>query len=710
MAGLGNDFATFQTWELRACGEVEPKHPFYQLTAEIRLEWSRIPHVKQAEYVETLRNVTNSLQDCSRLAARIRRCQRSVIDARFAYPYSTDPEAVNRRRQLKGALVSALECLRVCFEALQALQDEQDEQDELRVFLSNQRFMGYTTALLDRTREQILDAEHELGECRQWLRQHGESDPGTASPAADDQFGGLHVSLRQTGAQTMRAIPACTNSFDELYDVTPGQTQASRSAAASQQQAGNHAGQTVAKSPPKQRTKVPAAMAAGAPGQPDDDSSDSSDRREKPKRPHVDAHSPKRKRSADEGSSLDMRKGSRGGSSKFSKRSPTSAGHEADTGRTTERIDKWDLMLTLPEDVQMYYVQASEDGERLGLDQGDVLDMVLRLQAARGGDKDWIWPPISEILGPDGPKTGGAAMAVLERAERAEAVGAWNRFLDSISEDPGHEVYWDLYNDLRDHLALIESAMKPPTLPTDQAPAEIFNQWRRKVINIENPYIEAEWSAYIDHLEREGDAFKLESARNRYGNVMSRIAQGTEVCWPPKRPWTMLANAKSDGPPSGRRSTTPRYNTADFGRMATNIGFDTAKFGGRWTFLETAGTGAFGHAGLWVQYDSAARIIGRKIIKETYLKRRRDWDDAAVWLPPNLHKWPREAGIQGKLSMLAQAFNIVQLQTYKVYEEKRMYRLYMEYCEHSDLSTLITNHRALQLRGAVDQEGNPVQL
>ena len=75
------------------------------------------------------------------------------------------------------------------------------------------------------------------------------------------------------------------------------------------------------------------------------------------------------------------------------------------------------------------------------------------------------------------------------------------------------------------------------------------------------------------------------------------------------------------------------------------------------------------------------------------------------WSEPIDARKPREATIQSLLNPLPEAFNVVQLRDTRVYPDQKMYRLYMEYCEHGDLESLIRNHIELGSKKPRDQEG-----
>jgi serine/threonine protein kinase len=86
------------------------------------------------------------------------------------------------------------------------------------------------------------------------------------------------------------------------------------------------------------------------------------------------------------------------------------------------------------------------------------------------------------------------------------------------------------------------------------------------------------------------------------------------------------------------------------------------------------------------------------------------WWDNSYWAEPEERGVPREAMIQNLLSDRPDGFNIVQLHAWQVYKERKMYRLYMEYCEHGDLEGLITNHQRLAMSVPKNQSGTTLDL
>ena len=114
--------------------------------------------------------------------------------------------------------------------------------------------------------------------------------------------------------------------------------------------------------------------------------------------------------------------------------------------------------------------------------------------------------------------------------------------------------------------------------------------------------------------------------------------------------------------------------------MALGYGFPEENPDTAWTFVKTAGRGGFGHAGLWVKYDANRNIIDRQIVKETYLNAR-DWNRPLFWWRDIEERMPREAYMQDTLSNYCRnSWSIVHFLGKQVYEQRQMYRIFMEYC------------------------------
>lgn len=97
---------------------------------------------------------------------------------------------------------------------------------------------------------------------------------------------------------------------------------------------------------------------------------------------------------------------------------------------------------------------------------------------------------------------------------------------------------------------------------------------------------------------------------------------------------------------------------------------------GNWTFIETAGGGTFGHAGVWARHNITGDIIEKIIVKETYLTI--SWDQPWLWHGNIRRRVPKEYRIVKRRNRLANSQNIVRYLAYGIYESLRMHRIYME--------------------------------
>ncbi|KXS99203.1 hypothetical protein AC579_7832 [Pseudocercospora musae] len=170
--------------------------------------------------------------------------------------------------------------------------------------------------------------------------------------------------------------------------------------------------------------------------------------------------------------------------------------------------------------------------------------------------------------------------------------------------------------------------------------------------------------------------------------------------WPPA-PWDDAMSARfarmairimQGFPPYGAGVRSPL--AASFTDNARAIGFDherSRQEAGRWQQMGPLGNGAFGHVGVWALYDKCGRVVNRLALKDTYFARMRNMSEAVDW-------W-NEGNFM--LNQSQDSENIVQCRAYSIYDEKRMYRLYLEYCPHADLETTI--HAFLKF-AAIDRE------
>ncbi|KAF7191180.1 Serine/threonine-protein kinase KIN3 [Pseudocercospora fuligena] len=136
----------------------------------------------------------------------------------------------------------------------------------------------------------------------------------------------------------------------------------------------------------------------------------------------------------------------------------------------------------------------------------------------------------------------------------------------------------------------------------------------------------------------------------------------------------------------------------DAAEMAQAIGFDGDRAAfvetGAWEFSNMLGSGGYGTVSLWTRKDDSGNITGRIAIKEAYLgprpgKSKDQWNNARLWCHPMSVRYPLEAGIMRRLNDLEHSESVVRNLAYASYDAKKMFRLYMEYCEHGDLNELV---------------------
>jgi hypothetical protein len=109
--------------------------------------------------------------------------------------------------------------------------------------------------------------------------------------------------------------------------------------------------------------------------------------------------------------------------------------------------------------------------------------------------------------------------------------------------------------------------------------------------------------------------------------------------------------------------------------MAVALGFDQGRVDvpGNWTFHETAGSGSWGHAGLWVERDLQGLISNRIVVKESYL--RDGFNKHNYWVGNTCRRVVKEENITRYLTRLPNSSNIVRSEAYGVYEKLNMYRV-----------------------------------
>ena len=138
----------------------------------------------------------------------------------------------------------------------------------------------------------------------------------------------------------------------------------------------------------------------------------------------------------------------------------------------------------------------------------------------------------------------------------------------------------------------------------------------------------------------------------------------------------------------------------DMPQAAKNIGFCDANghnpLPGEFVFLESIGSGGYGQAGLWVEYDDYGGIVQRLVLKETYTIEA-NWNAPFIWEGNINDRYPLEVSVHSRLSDIDKdATCIVRFLAHAVYVRKQMYRTYCEYCPHGDLNNLREEHEKLK--------------
>ncbi|KXS97366.1 hypothetical protein AC578_9614 [Pseudocercospora eumusae] len=157
--------------------------------------------------------------------------------------------------------------------------------------------------------------------------------------------------------------------------------------------------------------------------------------------------------------------------------------------------------------------------------------------------------------------------------------------------------------------------------------------------------------------------------RARYGRLRSNVAAGHAPYGPDQESPTNQKNA----------IISDRAGRLSFGSERAGLPAEQ----GYWINKGILGKGGWGCASIWLRYNANGSIVERVVTKEGYLGSK--WDSERYWHGPKADRVPLEYILQRTLSNLPKANNIVHCLAYGLYERFRMYRLYMEYCQHGDL-------------------------
>ncbi|KXT01169.1 hypothetical protein AC578_625 [Pseudocercospora eumusae] len=211
-------------------------------------------------------------------------------------------------------------------------------------------------------------------------------------------------------------------------------------------------------------------------------------------------------------------------------------------------------------------------------------------------------------------------------------------------------------------------------------------------------HVEGLWTTYINRVASRGDSQHPEKTARMAEKERVRMKKhaAKPTGWPYKP-----NDEPADVPP-----LSPEVKG---GKLAVELGFGLPQslpptLQGTWNFSHSLGVGAYGHAGLWEQFDQAGNIIKRIAVKETYLPGSK-FTNAMYWATDKRPQLPKEGVMMQDLNRLPTSTNIVKCHAMAGdfwYAQHKLQRLYLEYCPHGDLQSMIGEHRLLQERKAAD--------
>ncbi|CZT22163.1 uncharacterized protein RCC_08032 [Ramularia collo-cygni] len=166
-----------------------------------------------------------------------------------------------------------------------------------------------------------------------------------------------------------------------------------------------------------------------------------------------------------------------------------------------------------------------------------------------------------------------------------------------------------------------------------------------------------------------------EEERPAYEALVGTLQTNIRKGGPYFAPWKLPVILESDKDPRARGSGTDRSGLK-----------------GTWKFQGNVGKGGFGQVSSWHQIDENNNVIDRLIVKEAYTPYTTAWDDPTWWIGDVDLRRPKEYFFAKYLAELPGGSCITKPRAYAIYEGIKMYRLYMEYCQHEDLLFILQQH------------------
>ncbi|KAI5367097.1 Putative serine/threonine-protein kinase, active [Septoria linicola] len=169
--------------------------------------------------------------------------------------------------------------------------------------------------------------------------------------------------------------------------------------------------------------------------------------------------------------------------------------------------------------------------------------------------------------------------------------------------------------------------------------------------------------------------------------------------------WQEMRDRHMQGEPLYRPQNIP-VPPLDLAAQARQIG---SGLDGHWLCRGVLGQGSYGVATIWVRVDSHGRVIDHEVLKDTYMEdslERNTWDDPFLWDGPVADRIPLEWTLVRELRCIPESENIVEYHAKMIFEDLRMYRIYMEYGDHGTLFDLLSKYLDFGKAAAIDQSGN----